>query len=120
MCRRRGLRYVEAGAFQTGFPDDSDFATSDYTNGSSCTTQMQGYSNEWWFDLRGFAGWSSSDPGVFPSGSAADQAAAANIAAGLGDRFYWCALEVRTRSRPMILTVTRTIRRRVRLAVVGG
>ena len=86
--------YVEAGAYQAGFPDDSDFAAGDYTNGSnSNTTAMRGWSGEWWFDLRGFAGWSTSNPTVFPGGSAADQAAAVNIAAGLAKRFSWCALE---------------------------
>jgi hypothetical protein len=85
--------YVEAGAYQTGFPDDSHFASGDYTNPSGESTQMQGYANEHWFDLRGFAGWNSGSPSSFTGGSAADQTAAANIAAGLNDRFAGCKAE---------------------------
>ena len=90
--------YVECGAQQTGFPDAASFASADYTNGSNAaTTQMQGYANEHWFNIRGFLHWSSSAPTTFPSDglstSAADAMAAADIAAGLAKRFAWCKLE---------------------------
>jgi hypothetical protein len=77
--------YIEAGADQTGFPDASDFAPGDY-GGKSPQYRMQGYGNEWWFNLTGFrhyvAGRNSSLTG-----------AAVNIAAGLNRRIGWCALE---------------------------
>jgi hypothetical protein len=90
--------YVECGAQQTGFPDAASFASADYTNGSNAaTTQMQGYANEHWFNIRGFVSWSASAPTSFPSDglstSTADAAAAADIAAGLTRRFAWCKLE---------------------------
>jgi hypothetical protein len=90
--------YVEAGAQQTGFPDAASFAAADYTNGSNLeTTQMQGYANEHWFNLRGFKGWSASAPTTFPSDGLStateDSAAAADIATGLAQRFAWCKLE---------------------------
>ena len=77
--------YVEAGAFQTGFPDASNFAAADY-GGKASRYRMKGYGNEWWFNLRGFRhyvrGRNSSLTG-----------AAVNIAAGLNRRIGWCALE---------------------------
>jgi hypothetical protein len=77
--------YVEAGAYQTSFPDTSSFARADYGNKAK-RYQMQGYPNEWWFNLAGFrhyvAGRSSTLTG-----------AAVNIAAGLQKRIGWCALE---------------------------
>ena len=77
--------YVEAGAYQTSFPDLSNFAPADYGHGAT-RYQMQGYPNEWWFDISGFrhyvAGRSSTLTG-----------AAVNIAAALDKRIGWCALE---------------------------
>jgi hypothetical protein len=79
--------YVEAGAQQQGFPDFSDFAAADYTNGSSLTTtQMQGYAGENWFDLRGFANYTAGN-------SATLTGAAPNIAAGLSQRIAGCKSE---------------------------
>jgi hypothetical protein len=77
--------YVEAGAYQTGFPDDADFAKKDYGYGAN-RYEMSGYSNEWWFDLAGFANYVAGKPATLNS-------VAVNIAAGLNDRFKWCALE---------------------------
>ena len=85
--------YLEVGAYQSNFPDASAFASADYTNGAPNNTAMVGYSNEWWFDLKGFNGWSASNPTTFPGGSSADQAAAANIAAGLAARIHGCKTE---------------------------
>ena len=77
--------YIEAGAFQTGFPDASNFAAADY-GGKARQYRMKGYGNEWWFNIAGFrhyvAGRNSSLTG-----------AAVNIAAGLDRRISWCALE---------------------------
>jgi Glycoside-hydrolase family GH114 len=77
--------YLEAGAFQTGFPDASNFAAADY-GGKAQQYRMKGYGNEWWFNIAGFrhyvAGRSSTLTG-----------AAVNIAAGLNRRIGWCALE---------------------------
>jgi hypothetical protein len=78
--------YVEAGAQQNGFPDFSDFATADYTNGSLTTTQMQGYSGENWFDLRGFANYVAGQSSTLTG-------AAPNIAAGLTQRIAGCKSE---------------------------
>ncbi|MGO9752497.1 MAG: endo alpha-1,4 polygalactosaminidase [Solirubrobacteraceae bacterium] len=77
--------YVEAGAYQTGFPDDSDFAAADYGDGAQ-QYAMQGWSGEWWFDLSGFANYVAGTPSTLTG-------AAVNIAAGLNDRFQWCKLE---------------------------
>jgi hypothetical protein len=83
--------YVEAGA-QQAEPDQSHFAAADYTNGSSAqTTAMQGWPGEYWYDTLGFAGWSPSHQAY--SGSAATQAAAANIAAGMAQRIAGCKAE---------------------------
>lgn len=77
--------YVEAGAYQTGFPDDRDFASADY-GGRTRRHQMQGYANEWWFDIAGFRGYVAGRPGTL-------KGVARNIAAGLAKRFRWCRLE---------------------------
>ncbi len=83
--------YIEAGA-QQAEPDQSHFASADYTNGSNPqTTEMQGWPGEYWYDTLGFAGWAPSHQ-VY-SGSAADQAAAANIAAGMAQRIAGCKAE---------------------------
>ena len=78
--------YVEAGAYQVGFPDDSNFAVADYGGVGDRATQMQGYSDEYWFDLTGFANYVAGQPGTL-SGAAVD------IAAQLNKRFAWCKLE---------------------------
>jgi hypothetical protein len=77
--------YLEAGAFQTGFPDDRDFAPAD-DGDRARRHQMRGYPNEWWFDLRGFAGYRSGRPATL-------RGAARNIAAGLDRRIADCARE---------------------------
>ncbi len=85
--------YVEAGAYQIGFPDDSNFAPADY--GATGTSRhpvfnkqyrMQGYSNEYWFDLKGFVHYVAGRPDTLTG-------AARNIAAGLSRRFADCELE---------------------------
>ena len=77
--------YIEAGAYQTGFPDDSDFAATDYGN-RAARYRMNGYPNEWWLNITGFhhyvAGRSSTLTGP-----------AVNIASALNRRIGWCALE---------------------------
>jgi hypothetical protein len=83
--------YIEAGA-QQDEPDQSHFASADYTNGSNVeTTEMQGWPGEYWYNTLGFAGWSPSHQ-VY-SGGSADQAAAANIAAGMAQRIAGCQAE---------------------------
>jgi hypothetical protein len=77
--------YLEAGAYQSGFPDDRDFAAADDGAGAR-RYEMRGYRNEWWFDLRGFRSYVSGR-------SATLHGAARNIAAGLARRIGWCALE---------------------------
>jgi len=83
--------YIEAGA-QQAEPDQSHFASADYTNGSNAeTTEMQGWPGEYWYDTLGFAGWTPSHQAY--SGSAADQAAAGNIATGMAQRIAGCKAE---------------------------
>src|SRR5579875_2558 len=77
--------YIEAGAFQAGYPDDRDFAPADYGRRAR-RYRMPGYPNEWWFDLRGFRGYAPGRPGTLVG-------AARNIAAGLARRIAWCKLE---------------------------
>ncbi len=77
--------YVEVGAFQTGYPDNSDFAPVDYGHRAK-RHQMQGYANEWYFDIRGFKNYVAGKPSSL-------NGAARNIAAGLAKRFHWCKLE---------------------------
>jgi len=77
--------YVEAGAYQTSFPDKSDFAPADYGN-KARRYRMRGYPNEWWFDLAGFRNYVAGDRTTLTG-------AAVNIAAGLDRRIRWCALE---------------------------
>lgn len=77
--------YVEAGAFQTNFPDNSDFAPADYGNRAR-RHQYVGYPNEWWFDIRGFAHYVAGHPRTLAG-------AARNISAALAKRFAWCRRE---------------------------
>lgn len=78
--------YVEAGAYQQGFPDDSNFATADYGGVGDRATQMQGYPDEYWFDLTGFKNYVAGKPGTLTG-------AAVDIASQLNKRFAWCKLE---------------------------
>lgn len=77
--------YIEAGAYQTRFPDDADFAPADYGGGAS-QYALQGFSGEWWLDISGFANYAAGDSSTLTG-------AAADIAAGLDKRIGWCALE---------------------------
>lgn len=77
--------YVEVGAFQTGYPDNSDFAPADYGRRAK-RYQLQGYPNEWYFDIAGFRHYVAGKPSTLTG-------AAVDIAHGLGKRFRWCALE---------------------------
>jgi hypothetical protein len=77
--------YIEAGAFQAGFPDNKDFAARDYGHRAK-RYQMQGYPNEWWFDMRGFRHYVAGRPATL-------KGAAKNIAAGLAKRIHWCRVE---------------------------
>ncbi len=77
--------YVEAGAYQTGFPDDADFAPADYGRRAK-RYEMQGYANEWWFNLAGFAHYVTGEKSTLTG-------AAVNIAAALHKRIGWCQLE---------------------------
>ena len=45
--------YVEAGAYQTNFPNGADFAPSDYGHRAK-RYQLQGFPDEWYFDISGF------------------------------------------------------------------
>jgi hypothetical protein len=47
---------------------------------------MQGYPDEWWFNIAGFKHYVAGEPNTLTG-------AAVNIAASLNDRFNWCALE---------------------------
>jgi Glycoside-hydrolase family GH114 len=85
--------YVEAGAYQIGFPDDSNFAPADYGATGSSTDpvvndqyQMQGFAHEYWFNLAGFASYVAGEPSTLTG-------VAPNIASGLNQRFADCKLE---------------------------
>jgi hypothetical protein len=78
--------YVEAGAYQVGFPDDSNFTTADYGGVGDTATQMQGYPDEYWFNLTGFADYVAGEPATLTG-------AAVDIATQLNKRFQWCKLE---------------------------
>jgi Glycoside-hydrolase family GH114 len=77
--------YIEAGAYQTGFPDASDFAAADY-GAKARRYRMRGYGNEWWFNIAGFRHYVAGH-------NASLRGAAVNIAAALNRRIGWCALE---------------------------
>ena len=78
--------YVEAGAYQRGFPDDRDFHRADYGGIGDAATQMQGYANEYWFNLTGFAHYRAGHRHSL-------RGAAVNIAYALDKRIGWCKLE---------------------------
>ena len=77
--------YLEAGAYQTGFPDNSDFAAADYGYRAR-RYRMQGYSNEWWLNVSGFRTYVAGNSSTL-------KGAAVNIAAGLNRRIGWCSVE---------------------------
>jgi Glycoside-hydrolase family GH114 len=77
--------YVEAGAYQTGFPDDRDFAPADYGAGAR-RYGMPDWPGEWWLNLTGFRAYQ-------PGRASTLSGAAVNIAAGLARRIHWCAVE---------------------------
>jgi hypothetical protein len=77
--------YVEVGAFQTGYPDNSDFAPADYGHRAK-RHQLGSYPNEWYFDIAGFRRYVAGKPSTLTG-------AAVNIAHALAKRFGWCALE---------------------------
>lgn len=77
--------YVDAGAYQTGWPDDADFAPADYGHGAR-RYGMRGYGNEWWLDIRGFRGYRDGRRGGLTG-------AARDIAVALGRRIRWCRRE---------------------------
>jgi hypothetical protein len=77
--------YIEAGAYQTGFPDDSNFAAADYGSGAN-QYGMQGWSGEWWYNIAGFANYTAGQPSSLTG-------AAPNIAAGLDQRIKDCKTE---------------------------
>ena len=77
--------YIEAGAYQTTFPDDSDFAASDYGD-KARRYRMKGYPNEWWLNIAGFRNYVAGHGSTLTG-------AAVNIAAALNRRIGWCALE---------------------------
>lgn len=85
--------YVETGAYQIGFPDGSNFAPADYgATGTSSNPvfsnqyQMQGYANEYWFNLSGFANYVAGNASTLTG-------VAPNIAAALDQRFKGCKTE---------------------------
>jgi Glycoside-hydrolase family GH114 len=77
--------YTDAGAYQTGFPDDRDFAPADYGDGAR-RYGMRGWAGEWWLNTTGFRRY-------LPGRASTLTGAAVNIAAGLARRIHWCALE---------------------------
>jgi hypothetical protein len=77
--------YVEAGAWQSSFPDRGAFAPADYGR-KAARYRLVGFGGEWWFDLRGFAGY-------VDGRSTTLHGAAPDIAAGLARRLAGCALE---------------------------
>ncbi len=77
--------YVEAGAYQTSFPDKGNFAPADYGNGAR-RYGLPGYPDEWYFDISGFAHYVTGKRSTLSG-------AAVNIVAGLDRRIRWCALE---------------------------
>lgn len=83
--RKYSICYIEAGAYQTTFPDDSDFVAADYGAGAR-RYRMKGYPNEWWLNIAGFRHYVAGDRSTLTG-------AAVNIAAALNRRIGWCARE---------------------------
>lgn len=77
--------YVDAGAYQTGFPDDRDFAPADYGDRAR-RYGMRGWPGEWWLNITGFRDY-------VPGRASTLTGSAVNIAAALARRIRWCALE---------------------------
>jgi len=77
--------YVEAGAYQTNFPDGADFAPSDYGHRAK-RYQLGDFPDEWYFDIRGFRHYVAGRRLTL-------KGAARDIAAGLDKRLKWCRLE---------------------------
>ena len=77
--------YVEVGAYQSGFPDDANFAAADYGHAAH-RYEMQGYPDEWWFNIAGFRDY-------VPGHRSTLSGAAVDISAGLNRRFGWCRRE---------------------------
>jgi hypothetical protein len=77
--------YVEAGAYQTNFPDGADFAPSDYGHRAK-RHQLQGFPDEWYFNIRGFRRYVAGRRLTL-------KGAGRNIASGLDKRLKWCRLE---------------------------
>jgi hypothetical protein len=77
--------YVEAGAWQSSFPDRGDFAPADYGHRAK-RYQLTGFGGEWWFNLHGFSGYVPGRPATL-------HGAAPDIARGLARRIHECALE---------------------------
>ncbi len=91
VANKYAICYVEAGAYQKGFPDDGNFAPADYGATGSYPTQrfnrryqMAGYSDEYYLNIAGFAGYT---PGATLTGTAA------NIATALSERIAGCHAE---------------------------
>jgi Glycoside-hydrolase family GH114 len=77
--------YVDAGAYQTGWPDDPDFAPADYGDRAR-RYGMRGWPGEWWLNITGFRDYQ-------PGRASTLTGAAVDIAAGLARRIHWCAIE---------------------------
>jgi hypothetical protein len=91
VANKYAICYVEAGAYQKGFPDDGNFAVADYGATGSYPNQqfnrryqMDGYPDEYYLNIAGFAGYT---PGATLTGTAA------NIATALGERIAGCHAE---------------------------
>jgi hypothetical protein len=91
VANKFAICYVEAGAYQKGFPDDGNFAVTDYGATGSYPNQhfnrryqMDGYPDEYYLNIAGFAGYT---PGATLTGTAA------NIATALGQRIAGCHAE---------------------------
>ena len=77
--------YIDAGAFEAGRPDARDFAPADYGNRAR-RYAMRGWPGEWWLNLAGFRDYVAGRPSTL-------HGAAVNVAAAVGRRIHWCAVE---------------------------
>jgi hypothetical protein len=77
--------YIDAGAYEAGRPDGSDYAPADY-GARARRYAMRGWPGEWWLNLTGFRGY-------VPGRASTLRGAAVDIAAAVGRRIRWCALE---------------------------